>query len=84
MMTGDGMLLDFLIMYSKWIKTRTRANVLIVNVRMPKKPGEEFELAANSLGAQIETHGVLILRAVSYLTVNSYDDSLSELFVSFL
>ena len=32
---------------------------------------ENFELTANSLGGNIETHGKLILRSFSYLTVNS-------------
>ena len=32
---------------------------------------EKFELTANSLGGHIETHGKLILRSFSYLTVNS-------------
>ena len=45
---------------------------------------EEFELIANSLGAHIETHGTLILRTLSYLTVNSLDDSHCELSVSLL
>ena len=45
---------------------------------------EEFELTANSLGAHIETHGGLILRTISKLTVNSQDDSHCELVVSFL
>ena len=47
------------------------------------KPSEEFELTANPLGAHIETHGGLILRTLSYLTVNSQDDSHCELAVSF-
>ena len=47
-------------------------------------PSEEFELTANSLGAHIETYGKLIFRTLSYLTVNSQDDSHSELAVSFL
>ena len=34
---------------------------------------------ANVLEAHIETHGKLILRTLSYLTVNSQDDS--ELFI---
>ena len=46
-------------------------------------PNEEFELTANSLGAHIETHGGLILRTLSYLTMNSQDDSHYELAVSF-
>ena len=37
-------------------------------------PSEEFELTVNSLGAQIETHGGLILRTLGYLTVNSLDE----------
>ena len=36
-----------------------------------KIPSEEFELKANSLGAR----GKLVLRTLSYLTVNSQDDS---------
>ena len=48
-----------------------------------KVPSEEFELTANSLGAQSETHGGLILRTIIYLTVNSQDDSHCELAVSF-
>ena len=46
-------------------------------------PSGEFELTANSLGAHIETHGKLILTILSYLTVNSQDDSHCELAVSF-
>ena len=46
-------------------------------------PSEEFELTANSQGAHIESHGKLILRTLSYLTVNSQDDSHCELAVSF-
>ena len=41
-------------------------------------PSEEFELTANSLGAHIETDSGLILRTLSYLTVNSQDDSHCE------
>ena len=44
---------------------------------------EKFELTANSQGAHIETHDGLILRTLSYLTVNSKDDSNCELVVSF-
>ena len=47
-------------------------------------PSEEFELTANSLGAHIETDDGLIPRTLSYLTVNSQDDSHCELAVSFL
>ena len=43
------------------------------------EPSEKFEFTANSLGAHIETHGGLILRTLSYLTVNSQDDSHCEL-----
>ena len=46
-------------------------------------PSEEFVLTANSLGAHIKTHRKLILRTLSYLTVNSQDDSHGELAVSF-
>ena len=46
-------------------------------------PSEEFEVIANSLGAHIETHRKLIMRTLSYLTVNSQDDSHCELAVSF-
>ena len=45
---------------------------------------EEFELTANSLGSYFETHAGLLLKALSYLTVNSQDDSPYELAVSFL
>ena len=45
-------------------------------------PSEEFELTPNSLGAHIETHGKLIL-TLSYLTMNSQDDSHCEVAVSF-
>ena len=48
------------------------------------KSRKKFELTANSLGAHIETHLKLILRIVSYLTVNSQDDSHCELAVSFM
>ena len=48
------------------------------------QPSEEFELTTNSLGAHIETHGKLILRTLSYLTVNSLDDSHCQLAVTFL
>ena len=44
---------------------------------------EEFELTANSLGAQTETHGGLILRTLSDLTVNSQVDSHRKLAVGF-
>ena len=47
-------------------------------------PSEEFEFTGNLLGANIETHGKLILRTLIYLTMNSQDDSHSELAVSFL
>ena len=47
-------------------------------------PSEEFEVTAYSLGAHTKTHGKLILRTLSYLTVNSQDDSHCELAVSFL
>ena len=43
---------------------------------------EELELTANSLGAHIETQGKLILRTLSYLTVNSQDGCHCELSVS--
>ena len=45
-------------------------------------PSEEFEITANSLGAHIESHSGLMLRTLSYLTVNSQDDSHCELSVS--
>ena len=32
-------------------------------------PSAEFELTANSLGAHIETHGMLNLRTLNYLIV---------------
>ena len=47
-------------------------------------PSEEFDLTGNALGAHIETHGKIILRTLSYLTVNSQDDSHCELAFSFL
>ena len=43
----------------------------------------EFDLTANSLGAHIETHGKLILRTLTYFTVNSQDDSHCDLAVNF-
>ena len=46
------------------------------------QPSEEFELTPNSPEAHIETHGGLILRTLSHLTVNSQDDSHCELSVS--
>ena len=46
-------------------------------------PSGEFELKTNSLGAYLETHGGFISRTLSYLTVNSQDDSHCELAVSF-
>ena len=49
-----------------------------------KVPSQEFELKANSLGAHIETHGKLILRTLSYLTVNSQDGSHYKLAESFM
>ena len=55
---------------------------LLKKIQVLKYPSEEFELTANSLGARIETHGKLILRTISYLTVNSQDDSQCELAVS--
>ena len=48
------------------------------------EPSDEFELTANSLGVHIETHGKLILRTLSYLTVNSQDELNCELAVSSL
>ena len=45
---------------------------------------EEIELTANSMGAHIATHSGLILRTLSYVTVDSQDDSHCELVVSFL
>ena len=48
-----------------------------------KLPSEEFELTANSLRAHIETHGGLILRTLSYLTVDSQDESHCVLAVNF-
>ena len=47
------------------------------------QPSEEFELTANSPEAHIETHGELILRTLSHLTVNSQDDSHCELALSY-
>ena len=47
------------------------------------QPSEECELTANSLEAHIETLGGFILRTLSYLAVNSQDDSHGELVVSF-
>ena len=52
--------------------------------QQPSGPSEEFELTPNSLGAQIETHSGLIVKTLSYLTVNSEDDSHCEIDVSFL
>ena len=46
-------------------------------------PSEEFELPAYLLGAFIETHENLILRTLSYLTVNSQDDLYCQLAVNF-
>ena len=59
--------------------------VFLTNIHTTKTmlPSEEFEFTVNSLGAHIETHSGLILRTLSYLTVNSQDDSLCELAVSF-
>ena len=34
------------------------------SINLQYVPNEEFELAANSLGAHIETHGKLILRTL--------------------
>ena len=45
-------------------------------------PSEKFDLTDNSLGAHIETHGRLILRTLSYLIVNSQDDSHCKLAMS--
>ena len=44
---------------------------------------EELELTANLLGTHIETHSGLILRTLSYLTVNSQDYSHCEVAVNF-
>ena len=52
-------------------------------LRYTYTPNEEFELTANSLGAHIETHSGLILRTLSYLTMNSQDDSHCEIAVSY-
>ena len=43
-------------------------NYLFLMLYNHKFPNEEFELTANSLGAHVETHGGLILRAHSELT----------------
>ena len=58
--------------------------------RCHRKPSEEFELTANSLEAHMKVtgssssmgHSKLILRTLSYLTVNSQEDSHCELSVS--
>ena len=46
-------------------------------------PIEKLELTANLLGTHIETHGKLILRTLSCITVNSQADSHCEIAVSF-
>ena len=55
----------------------------IILVQLETMPSEEFDLTANSLRAHIEIHVGLIFRTLSYLTVNSQDDSHCELAVSF-
>ena len=47
-------------------------------------PSGEFDLTTNSQEAHIKTHSGLILRSLSYLTVNSQYDSHCELAVSML
>ena len=64
----------------RWLLTGTKGTIQLS--RFPAFfRSEEFELTANSLGAYIETHGKSILRTLSYLTVNSQDDSHCELAV---
>ena len=62
------------------------AGVLVVHPIKTKenKLSEVFELTVNSLRAHIVSHGTLILRTLSYLTVNLQEDSHYELAVSFL
>ena len=61
--------------------------LLVVNMNfwncrfLLKGPTEEFELSADSLGAHVLTHSEPILRTLSYLTVNSQDDSHCEIAV---
>ena len=51
---------------------------MVINPSEGMSPSEKFELTANSLGAHIETHRKLILRTLTYLTMNSQDDSVTS------
>ena len=65
--------------------TSSWATMHLTSLRMPCQTySDECELTAISLRAHIEAHGGLILRTLSYLTVNSQDDSHYELAVSFV
>ena len=56
---------------------------IVIGAYLIGAPSEEFEFTANSLGVHIGSHGKLILRTLSYLTMNSHDDSHCHLAVSF-
>ena len=56
--------------------------VLDIMQSLPTVPSEEFELTANSLGAHIETRVKLLLRTLSYISVNSQVEPHCELSVS--
>ena len=66
-----------------WIYSKLVIIQIGLKVCLDPNSNEEFELTANSLGSHIEKHGKLILTTLSYLTVNSQDDSHCELDVSF-
>ena len=53
----------------------TKCNCFLMQCILHTQTSSELELTANSLGALIETHSRLILRTLSYVTVNSQDDS---------
>ena len=68
------------------VNMTTYYNKVAINMSVSyrSQPSEELELTANSLGAHIEILEKLIVRTLSYFTVNSQDDSYCELAVSYL
>ena len=66
-----------------WMKSQLDEMISSFHNKPYTISSEEFELSADSLGAHFETHGVLILRTLSYLTVKSQDDAHCELAVIF-
>ena len=66
-----------------WIYSKLVIIQIGLKVCLDPNSNEEFELTAYSLGSHIENHRKLILKTLSYLTVNSQGDSHCELAVSF-